>query len=156
MPDMLVKLYELPDLAAALAQAQQKGVTVRLARPIEIGAVGEWIDKHFPFWKTEAEATLSRVPTTCHIAIADGRIVGFACHDGICRNFFGPTGVEEEHRSKGIGTALLLAALHAQKAQGYAYAIIGGVGPADYYSKTVGATLIEGSHPGIYDGLLIS
>ena len=34
---------------------------------------------------------------------------------------------------------------------GYAYAIIGGVGPAEYYAKTVGATLIEGSSPGIYD-----
>ncbi|MCK7506256.1 MAG: hypothetical protein MZV70_20760 [Desulfobacterales bacterium] len=31
---------------------------------------------------------------------------------------------------------------------GYAYAIIGGVGPAAYYAKTVGATLIEGSSPG--------
>ena len=27
---------------------------------------------------------------------------------------------------------------------GYAYAIIGGVGPAEYYARTVGATLIEG------------
>jgi len=34
---------------------------------------------------------------------------------------------------------------------GYAYAIIGGVGPAEYYSKTVGATVIAGSSPGIYD-----
>jgi hypothetical protein len=33
----------------------------------------------------------------------------------------------------------------------YAYAIIGGVGPEAYYAKTVGATLIEGSSPGIYD-----
>jgi hypothetical protein len=37
---------------------------------------------------------------------------------------------------------------------GYGYAIIGGVGPADFYVKTVGATPIEGSEPGIYRGLL--
>ena len=60
----------------------------------------------------------------------------------------------ESERGKRIGNALLLAALHAQKAQGYAYAIIGGVGPAAYYAKTVGAVLIEGSNPGIYAGLL--
>lgn len=60
----------------------------------------------------------------------------------------------ESERGKGIGKALLLAALHAQKAQGFAYAIIGGVGPAEYYAKTVGAIMIEGSQPGIYDGLL--
>ena len=54
----------------------------------------------------------------------------------------------------GSGGAGLFAALHAQKAQGYAYAIIGGVGPAEFYARAVGAVLIEGSQPGIYDGLL--
>ena len=38
--------------------------------------------------------------------------------------------------------------------QGYGYAIIGGVGPAEFYAKTVGAIPIEGSEPGIYRGLL--
>ena len=52
-------------------------------------------------------------------------IVGFACYDATCMNFFGPTGVKESERGKGVGKALLLAALHAMKEQGYAYAIIG-------------------------------
>jgi hypothetical protein len=39
-------------------------------------------------------------------------------------------------------------------AQGYGYAIIGGVGPAEFYTKIAGATIIEGSSPGIYRGLL--
>jgi predicted N-acetyltransferase YhbS len=60
--------------------------------------------------------------------------------------------VAQEERGRGIGRALLLAALQAQKDQGYAYAIIPGVGPAEYYAKAVGATLIEGSSPGIYAG----
>lgn len=38
--------------------------------------------------------------------------------------------------------------------QGYAYAIIGGVGPAEFYAKAVGAVLIEGSSPGIYQGIM--
>jgi len=33
---------------------------------------------------------------------------------------------------------------------GYGYAIIGGVGPADFYTKVAGAVEIEGSSPGIY------
>ena len=33
---------------------------------------------------------------------------------------------------------------------GYAYAIIGGVGPAAFYASAVGAIPIEGSSPGIY------
>lgn len=38
--------------------------------------------------------------------------------------------------------------------QGYAYAIIGGVGPVEFYAKTVGAVVIEGSDPGIYRGMI--
>jgi hypothetical protein len=49
---------------------------------------------------------------------------------------------------------LLFACLEAMKQQGFGYAIIGGVGPAAFYSKTVGAVAIEGSEPGIYRGLL--
>ena len=40
------------------------------------------------------------------------------------------------------------------KALGYGYAIIGGVGPAEFYEKAVGATIIQGSEPGIYKGVL--
>jgi len=40
------------------------------------------------------------------------------------------------------------------KHQGVGYAIIGGVGPAEFYTKAVGAVAIEDSAPGIYRGLL--
>ena len=42
------------------------------------------------------------------------------------------------------------------RAQGYAYSIIGGVGPADCYAKLVDAQMIEKSTPGIYNGRLCS
>jgi predicted N-acetyltransferase YhbS len=90
------------------------------------------------------------VPATCFIALRDGNVVGFACYDVTARNFFGPEGVDASMRGKGIGRALLLSALHAQRVAGYAYAIIGGVGPTAFYEKCVGATSIEGSTPGIY------
>jgi predicted N-acetyltransferase YhbS len=54
----------------------------------------------------------------------------------------------------GIGKALLFACLEDMKHQGFGYAIIGGVGPAEFYAKAVGAVAIEGSAPGIYRGLL--
>jgi len=37
---------------------------------------------------------------------------------------------------------------------GYAYAIIGDVGPSAFYERTVGAIQIPDSAPGIYAGLL--
>ena len=76
------------------------------------------------------------------------------CWDATAANFFGPTGVHPRARNKGVGKALLFACLEDMRAQGFAYAIIGGVGPAEFYAKAVGAVAIEGSAPGIYRGLL--
>ena len=89
-----------------------------------------------------------------HLAEALACGLGFACHDATCPNFFGPTGVDPNERMHGIGKALLFNCLEAMKQQGYGYAIIGGVGPAEFYAKTVGAIPIEGSEPGVYRGLL--
>jgi GNAT superfamily N-acetyltransferase len=150
MHDMLVKLYELPSLEQALLDAAKHGVVLR--RPIapDKPAVIDWVRTRFPSSMAEVETAFAQVPVTCFIATRDAAVLGFACYDVTCRNFFGPEGVAAEERGKGIGRALLLAALHAQRAQGYGYAIIGGVGPAEFYAKTVAAVTIEGSTPGIY------
>jgi hypothetical protein len=154
MPDMLVKLYELPPLQAALDAAARHGCSIRRARSLDKPATRAWVQSVFPAWVVEVDAAFTRLPVTCFIAQREKTMLGFACYDATCANFFGPTGVAENERGRGIGRALLLAALHAQKEQGYAYAIIGGVGPAEYYAKAVGAALIEGSTPGIYGGQL--
>lgn len=161
MPDMLVKLYELPPLAPALARQAADGIAVRRALAPDRRRVIAWVDAHYGAgWAGECAVAFARLPVSCFLAVdsrADGdTIAGFACYDAVARNFFGPTGVAEAYGGRGIGTALLLACLHAQAADGYAYAIIGGVGPAPFYSKAVGATLIPGSDPGIYAGLLRS
>ena len=88
------------------------------------------------------------------VAVKEGKVIGFACHDVTCRNFFGPTGVDPKIRKAGVGKALLLACLEDMKHAGYGYAVIGGVGPVEYYAKAGGAVLIEGSDVGIYRGLL--
>ena len=62
--------------------------------------------------------------------------------------------MDESFRGRGIGKALLLESLQGMRSQGYAYGIIGGVGPAEFYRLACGATLIPGSDPGIYKGLL--
>jgi GNAT superfamily N-acetyltransferase len=150
MPDMLVKLYALPPLQPALVAAAFNGYAVRRAVKADRADTLAWVRALFPSWCSEVEAAFNVTPVTCYVAQRGNAIVGFACYDVTRPNFFGPTGVAETERGCGVGRALLLAALHAQKAQGYAYAIIGGVGPAEFYVKTVGATLIEGSTPGIY------
>lgn len=153
--DMLVKLYELPDLAPALARPAAAGITIRRGLAPEKSMVLEWVETHFSVgWRNEADVTFSRQPTACFVAVEDKAIVGFACYDAVCKNFFGPTGVQNSHRQKGIGTGLLLACLHAMRNEGYGYAIIGAAGPQDYYAYTVGAVAIPDSWPGVYRGLL--
>jgi GNAT superfamily N-acetyltransferase len=156
MQDMLVRLYDLPKLEPALELASRQGVTIRAALTLEKPRVVDWVQSNFPVWVAEVDAAFARLPISCFIATRDRQILGFACYDATCRNFFGPSGVLENERRRGLGRALLLAALHAQREQGYAYSIIGGVGPAEFYAKAVGAVLIEGSSPGVYAGGLPS
>jgi len=155
MQDMLVRLYDLPDHSGIITSLQKDGITIRRALAAEKSIVIDWVTHHFGTgWASETEVSFSYQPVACYIATENAKIVGFGCYDSAYRNFFGPTGVEETLRGKGIGKALLLECLLAMKAQGYAYGIIGGVGPARFYEKAVGAVLIEGSNPGIYEGIM--
>jgi predicted N-acetyltransferase YhbS len=58
--------------------------------------------------------------------------------------------VLESERGKGIGKELLVRSMIGLRELGYAYAIIGGAGPTDFYEKTLGAIPIPGSTPGVY------
>lgn len=151
MPDMLVNLLRLPPSEEALENLRASGVVVRRARPWEMTRVREFVGEHFNrAWADEISVGLFRQPSTVFIALREGSLVGFAAYECTCPNFFGPTGVVEEERGRGVGRALLLAALGGLRELGYAYAVIGGVGPAEFYERAVGARLIPDSSPGIY------
>ncbi|MCQ6559749.1 GNAT family N-acetyltransferase [Paenibacillus mendelii] len=155
MPDMLVKLYELPEDESAAKYAERTGVMVRRAIGPELRTIGKWVEAHFgQGWRSECEVAISRQPVSCFIAVKDGQLLGFACYDATCKGFFGPTGVDEQARGLGIGKRLFLETLRAMREDGYGYAVIGGAGPTEFYAKTAGATVIEGSVPGIYAGML--
>lgn len=155
MQDMLVRLYQLPDHSALIQKLADAGVVIRRPLAAEKSLTLDWITRHFGTgWASEADVSFSYQPISCFIAVHSQKVIGFACYDSCYRNFFGPTGVDEHFRSQGIGKALLFESLQAMRSQGYAYGIIGGVGPADFYAKACGAELISGSDPGIYRGLL--
>ncbi|MBL0372163.1 GNAT family N-acetyltransferase [Rhizobium sp. KVB221] len=153
--DYLVNLSLLSPDANLADKMNNAGVTIRRPLAPEAKLVTGWVAEKFgDGWASETAVALTRQPPTCFIATRDQRLVGFACHESIARGFFGPTGVEEESRGLGIGHALLLASLFDLKTMGYGYAIIGDVGPSGFYEKTVGATPIPNSAPGIYAGML--
>ncbi|MBL1420402.1 MAG: GNAT family N-acetyltransferase [Alphaproteobacteria bacterium] len=155
MSDMLVKLYDLPQ-TDIFAKIRDQNVTLRPAMAPEKHLVCAWVNKHFnQDWVSEVEVAFSRQPVSVYIAVnEDNKMLGFACYDTTARGFFGPTGVDEAERGKGIGEALLLKCLHTMRVIGYGYAIIGWAGPTGFYAKKIGATIIEGSEPGIYKGLI--
>jgi GNAT superfamily N-acetyltransferase len=153
--DLLVRLYDLPDVPASAVLAAE-GIVIRRAIPPERRAVTGWITATFdiPPWISECETAFSSLPVTAWIATRDGTLLGFACHDATAKGFFGPTGVAEAERGKGIGEALLFATLRGMREAGYAYAIIGGVGPVAFYQRHLDVVVIPGSDPGIYRGML--
>ncbi len=163
MPDMLVKLWELPEKETVLNRLKEQGILIRKPIGPEKAEVIRWIGKHFSeHWEAEAEVAFFRPERSIYIALQErekegeivSKLLGFACYDATAKGYFGPTGVSEAARGKGLGTALLLSTLHAMREEGYGYCIIGGAGPVDFYRKLCGATVIEDSVPGIYRGML--
>ena len=156
MPDMLVKLYELPSWEEKVKKLTEKGIKVRRAIPPEKAKILDWIeDKFQKAWRSEADVAFSRSPLNIFIAYREEEILGFACYDTTAKGFFGPTGVSEKARGDGIGTVLLLRSLAALKESGYAYAVIGGAGPVEYYKKVCNASVIEGSENSIYQDMFV-
>ena len=156
MTDMLVRLYEIPDVGEYTEKMEKIGVGVRRPNVWEKELLLDWVNEQFTLsWALECEMAFAVRPPSCFIAVKDSKLIGFACYDCTRLNFFGPTGVVVHARGKGVGTMLLLSCLHSIKDSGYAYVIIGGVGPSEFYARTVGAMTIEGSSPGIYDFTLI-
>ncbi len=157
MPDMLVKLYTLPDSAPLYERLAQQNI--RIIRPMTPNRdkVLQWIEAHFGIgWANETAAAFTKLPVSCFIAYEEEtkQILGFAGYNCTAKDFFGPTGVSEKARHRGIGGALLLRCMESLRDEGYAYAIIGGAGPVDYYKKLCGAEIIQGSVPGIYRELI--
>jgi len=151
MPDMLVNLLKLAPLEPVLGELRRAGVTVRRVQPHEISPVREFMLANFEAgWVDEISVGYANKPVSVFIATRDRRIVGFAAYECTRRDFFGPLGVLESERGRGVGRALLLASLWGLREMGYAYAIIGGVGPVEFYERAVGASLIPESAPGIY------
>jgi len=157
MPDMLVNLLNLPEMSPAVAALRDSGVIVRRAHPFELTPVRTFIAETLAVtWADEVIVVFANKPGSVYIAIRDGAVIGFAAYECTRRAFFGPTGVAESERGKGIGSALLLACMHGLREAGYVYGIIGGAGPTDFYAKTIGAVPIAGSSPGIYVDMLKS
>ena len=141
--DMLVNLTGIEEKEAP------EGIKIKRAFPGDMYKILDFVCENFgEGWKGEAAYALMQQPPKCWIAVKDGKVIGFACHDASAKDFFGPTGVSKDMRGRGIGEALLRRTLISMREEGYAYAIIGWVGDAaEFYEKAVGAKYIDGGEP---------
>jgi len=151
MPDLLVKLYDMPENDTHERMAKE-GIVIKRAMAMNRCQISEFVNANFSDhsvnWGSECERAIFNDPSTCYIALRGSELIGFACYDAGTLNYFGPTGVLKSERGKGIGKALLFKCMESMKEKGYAYAIIGwAVDAVPFYEKAVNAVVIEGSTP---------
>lgn len=156
MPDMLVKLYNIAENHTNITKLSDNGIEIKRALSPDKHLILDYIKNTFgDGWASECDVAFSNKPISCFIAVKDKKIIGFGCYDATAPNYFGPTGVSEAFRGLGIGQELLNKCLISMKNDGYGYAIIGWVEDAiAFYQSAVGATVIEGSEPGIYSRMI--
>jgi GNAT superfamily N-acetyltransferase len=97
-------------------------VHIRPVLPADIVPLLEFLDRHFPHWRADATGVLQVIAggdpaaVTMHVATERDEIVGFAQSRG---ERFGPFGVSEACRGRGVGAVLLSTTLTAMRAQGF-------------------------------------
>ena len=155
MNDMIVLLVQLPEVSETEEKLKKANIIFRQAIAPEKSIVMNWVRTNFSeYWANEVDVAFSNNPVTCFLCQRKNEILGFSCYESTGKNFFGPTGTLETERNQGIGKVLLIKSLQGLKNLGYTYGIIGGVGPAAFYEKAVGAKIIEGSEISIYQNML--
>ncbi|HEY3246383.1 MAG TPA: GNAT family N-acetyltransferase [Phycisphaerae bacterium] len=136
------------DTLADEQRLESEGITIRraVASPLVGGAAGDGalLDEFFNAnfgadWRLEAERARRLSTPGLHLAIAQGKIIGFAAHSGMNREwgFFGPMGTAPAAEGRGIGRVLLRRCLADLRAAGHTLAVIPWVGPIGFYSRHV-------------------
>ena len=99
MPDMLVKLYDLPE-DAQTACPRDESVQIRRAMAPDKFRVVEWVKEHSGLSAAgECDVCFARPAVSCFIATRGKKILGYACYDATAPDFFGPTRVWTKSRA---------------------------------------------------------
>lgn len=137
--DLIVNLdtYKFPDICSD---------KIRKVTHDDRLSLVEFVGKNFSNeWSRTIECAFSQEEPSIYIAMNEEyEMIGFAAFDVYenKKGYFGPMGVVLNKRAKGIGYSLLHHSLAEMKEIGYAYAILGGAGPIEFYEKACEAVVI--------------
>ena len=93
--DMLVKLYEVQDCPELMEKLKAEGIFIKKAMTPDLTKITSWVKETFgQGWADECTAAI--LTDGCWIAVKDKKVIGFACYDATMKDFFGPTGVQED------------------------------------------------------------
>jgi mycothiol synthase len=115
--------YRVRESVAPLREKlASEGIAFRSATPEDILPLLRFMEEHFAHWVPDARRALQGIvqgdaaTTTLHVATDHGEIIGYAQTE---RERFGPFGVNDAYRGRGIGGVLLSRTLAGMRAQGY-------------------------------------
>jgi len=122
----------------------KEGYKYERVQPEDFDKLYDFVKQHFPnnTWAVEVKFSFTFNPPTTYIAKdANNNIVGWATHSQFFPGSFGPTGVKESLRGKGIGAILFLWCLWDIKQKGLHTSEIMWVegNTIKFYSKVSGA-----------------
>lgn len=111
-----------PDIAPQRDTSASEGIIFRDATGKDILPLLAFMDAHFPHWTDYARESLRMVASgmsttaTVHVVEDSGEIIGYAQS---VNERFGPFGVNEAYRGRGIGGVLLSRTLVAMRQRGF-------------------------------------
>ena len=136
--DLLSSDWDLSTLEAKLGA---KGITCRRLPISDKPLLEDYLVRaeHSAGWRYQVVRALEQQPSGVFVAEQDGRVIAFACYDGVRPGWFGPMGTLESARGGGIGTLTYLNCLRSMREVGYRVCEVNCVGPLYFYSKTSNA-----------------
>ncbi len=111
-----------PSVAVRQRELASGGITVRPVASTDIVLLLAFLEEQFPHWRADATAVLQALfagdprGVVMFVAEENGTILGYAQARG---ERFGPFGVDETYRGRGVGGVLLATTLQAMRANGF-------------------------------------
>lgn len=135
-----LQAFRVPGRVSRLEEEiRSGGVNLRLAEPGEKGRVEDFVRAKSGFnWSYEAARAVGPRGSGVWLAEEGGEIIAFSVFGSLEHHWFGPIGVDEARRKRGLGTVLLFKTLNTMVDLGIPRAIVPWTGHLFFYSQVPG------------------